>query len=208
MLGLAAIEEGSPVKRMAWCWVVLTFSFAVAALNPPALAAQDFSNAVVFYEAGFPSADSATLSREQLSAALSEAHFASADELKTALDAPTTKLLVLPFGSAFPEADWSAIYSFLQRGGNLLVCGGKPFSRAAYHDGSKWKLRDYSVRFARQLLIDQYQDAPGSEGLEFQVNSDTTFQANGFSWKRAFSPVIRLSAVDLYNRGGSAGSLD
>src|SRR6476619_524369 len=29
-----------------------------------------------------------------------------------------------------------------------------------------------------------------------------------FSWKRAFSPVIRLSAVDLYHRGGAAGSLD
>ncbi len=29
-----------------------------------------------------------------------------------------------------------------------------------------------------------------------------------FKWKRAFSPVIRLSAVDLYHRGGAAGSID
>ena len=29
-----------------------------------------------------------------------------------------------------------------------------------------------------------------------------------FDWKRAYSPVIRLSAVDLYHRGGAAGSLD
>jgi len=29
-----------------------------------------------------------------------------------------------------------------------------------------------------------------------------------FGWKQAFSPVIRLSAVDLYNRGGAAGSID
>jgi hypothetical protein len=29
-----------------------------------------------------------------------------------------------------------------------------------------------------------------------------------FGWKRGFSPVIRLSAVDLYHRGGAAGSID
>ena len=29
-----------------------------------------------------------------------------------------------------------------------------------------------------------------------------------FAWGRAFSPVIRLSAVDLYHRGGTAGSID
>ena len=33
-------------------------------------------------------------------------------------------------------------------------------------------------------------------------------QLPAFGWKRAFSPVIRLSAVDLYKRGGSAGAID
>jgi hypothetical protein len=172
------------------------------------LEAQDFPGAVVFFEPEFPSADSANASQEQLSSMLPGARFASAEALVAELDSATTRLLVMPFGSAFPEQDWPAIYSFLQRGGNLLVLGGKPFTRAAYRDRSAWKLREYSVRFARQLLIDQYQDTPGSDGLEFQTNPEVTFHPSHFTWKRAFSPVIRLSAVDLYPRGGSAGSLD
>ena len=179
-----------------------------SAFVAPPVWAQDFSKTVIFYDAGFPSADTAAASREQLSAALPNAGLASADELAAALDATVARLLILPYGSAFPEQDWPAIFSFLQRGGNLLVLGGRPFTRAAYRDGPAWKLREYSVRFARQLLIDQYQDTPGSDGLEFQTNAETTFQPSRFTWKQAFSPVIRLSAVDLYNRGGSAGSID
>src|SRR4029077_14107785 len=42
----------------------------------------------------------------------------------------------------------------------------------------------------------------------FQNNPELTLKVAAFPWKRAFSPVIRLSAVDLYHRGGAAGSLD
>src|SRR5271165_2878746 len=191
------------------CWAALfALLLAMCAAGSVSAAAQDFSGAVIFYEAGFPSADSAAPSHEQLSAALPGAHFVSTDELTAALDSPTARLLILPYGSAFPEQGWSAIFAFLQRGGNLLVLGGRPLTRAAYRDGGSWKLREYSVRFARQLLIDQYQDTPGSDGLEFETNPEVTFQPSRFTWNRAFSPVIRLSAVDLYNRGGSAGSID
>src|SRR5207247_10749046 len=100
------------------------------------------------------------------------------------------------------------IYIFLQRGGNLLVLGGRPFTRAAYRDGSVWKLRDYSVRYTRPLGIDQYQDTPGSDGLKFESNPDIPLNLRQFAWKHGFSPIIHLSAVDLYNRGGSAGSID
>ena len=124
------------------------------------------------------------------------------------LAAPSTRLLVLAYGSAFPEQAWPAIKHFLDRGGNLLVLGGMPFTRAAYRDPSGWHLRDYSVRFIRPLMIDQYQETPGSDGLQFQPNPELTLQLPSFAWKRAFSPVIRLSAVDLYHRGGAAGSID
>src|SRR5207248_3315308 len=86
--------------------------------------------------------------------------------------------------------------------------GGRPFSRAAYRDGGTWKLRDYSVRYTRPLLIDQYQETPGSEGLKFESNPDIPLAIPQFAWKQGFSPIIHLSAVDLYNRGGSAGSID
>src|SRR5260370_14741337 len=133
---------------------------------------------------------------------------ASVELLPALLEASATRLLVLPYGSAFPEQLWPDIYRFLGRGGNLLVLGGRPFTRSAYRDAGGWKLRDSSVRFTRPLMIDQYQVTSGSEGLEFQTNPDVISQLPGFAWTRAFSLVIRLSEVDLYKRGGSTGSID
>jgi hypothetical protein len=165
------------------------------------------SDVIVFTEPGFPAADSSAPSPEQL-AALFPSMSVSAEQLGRTLLSPSAHLLVLPYGSAFPEESWPAIKNFLDRGGNLLVLGGMPFTRAAYRDAQGWHLRDYSVRFVRPLMIDQYQETPGSDGIRFQSNPELTFRMTAFSWKRAFSPVIRLSVVDLYHRGGSAGSLD
>ena len=188
-------------------FVVFLFCLTLfGSLNPSF--AQERSPVVVFYESGFLPADSAAPSQSQLEKILPGARFASLDHLKDQINDPATRLLVLPYGSAFPEDAWSSIYGFLQGGGNLLVLGGRPFTRAAYRDSAGWHLRDYAVRFTRPLMIDQYQTTPGSEGLEFQTNPEVDLQPQPFAWKRAFSPVIRLSAVDLYNRGGAAGSID
>jgi hypothetical protein len=188
--------------------LALAISCLSLLLFAPPLLAQESSPIVVLRETGLPAADAPAASNAQLDKILPGAHFASADQLGGLLADPGSRLLVLPYGSAFPEQNWSAIFAFLQRGGNLLVLGGRPFTRAAYHDSTGWHLRDYGVRFIRQLGIDQYQATPGSDGLEFQDNPDVIFSAPHFSWQRAFSPIIRLSYVDLYNRGGAAGSLD
>src|SRR5579864_5669421 len=164
------------------------------------------SGIVVFHEDGFPAADSAAASDAVLRNALSGAELTPAAELKQRLS--SAKLLVLPYGSAFPEESWGDIYGFLQRGGNLLVLGGRPFTRAAYRDGWTWKLRDYSVRYTRPLMIDQYQETPGSQDLKFESNPDIPLALPQFAWNKGFSPIIHLSAVDLYQRGGSAGSID
>src|SRR6202166_5183929 len=163
---------------------------------------------VVLFESGFIAADSAAPSEAQLQKMLPGARFASAEALNTELSEPCARFLVLPYGSASPENAWSSIYAFLQGGGNLLVLGGRPFTPAAYRDATGWHLRDYSVRFTRPLMIDQYQNTPGSDGLEFQTNPELHLQPKAFAWKQGFSPVIRLSAVDLSNRGGSAGYID
>jgi hypothetical protein len=120
------------------------------------LVAQTATDVVVFSEANFPSGDTATVSAQQLQAVFPNAKFSSAAELAKTLATPSTGLLVLPYGSAFPEECWEGIFSFLQRGGNLFVIGGRPFNRSAFHDSSGWHLRDYSVRFIRALMIDQY----------------------------------------------------
>ncbi len=188
--------------------LLLLLVAVLASFFTDALAADTFSSAVVLSEAGFPSADAAAPSASQLATLLPGARFASADQLAMALQDPATHLLVLPYGSAFPEQTWPEISAFLRGGGNLLVLGGRPFTRSAYRDAGGWKLRDYSVRFTRPLMIDQYQTTPGSEGTQFQSNPDIALKLTSFAWRRGFSPVIRLSAVDLYHRGGAAGSID
>jgi hypothetical protein len=185
----------------AFCVTVLLFSSAI-------LTAKNLPSVVVFSDAGFPVADSVAPSTQQLETLFRGAHLASAEQLRTLLKDAATRLLVLPYGSAFPEEAWPEIYQFLQQGGNLMVLGGRPFTRSAYRGTTGWQLRDYSVRFTRPLMIDQYQATPGSDGLQFQTNPEMVLQLPRVAWKRAFSPVIRLSAVDLYKRGGAAGSID
>jgi hypothetical protein len=182
--------------------IVLIAVFLLASIST--VSAQ--SGTVIFREPGFPSADSAPVPEALVQHALPNAQFASTTELKVRLN--SAKLLVLPYGSAFPEEAWPEIYGFLQHGGNLLVLGGRPFTRAAYRDGNTWKLRDYSVRYTRPLMIDQYQDTPGSDKLKFESNPDIPLALPQFAWKQGFSPIIHLSAASLYDRGGSAGSID
>jgi hypothetical protein len=166
------------------------------------------SGVVVFYETGFPAADSAAPSQSELTSLVAGARLVSADQLHDALSDASTHLLVLPYGSTYPEAAWPDIYAYLQRGGNLLVLGGRPFTRAAYHGNSGWHLREYSVRASLPLLIDQYQQTPGSEGYGFEDNPDVVEHLPRFSWQRAFSPVIHLTSSDIYDRDGSAARLD
>jgi hypothetical protein len=178
------------------------------ALSVGAVEGQDFSKVVIWSEANLPAADSAAPPKEYLARTLPKARLTPLDQLSAQLESPETQLLILPQGSVLPESGWSAIYNYLRRGGNLLVLGGRPFTRAAYHDANGWHLRDYSVRFARPLLIDQYQETPGSNGEMFVSNPDIATEIPRFAWGRGFSPVMRLSTSDLYRRGGSAGFLD
>jgi hypothetical protein len=187
---------------------VLLLSLSSNSLATDQVSGDRFSGAVVLNEPGFPAADTSSPSAAQLASLFPGARFATVGKIAALLTEPSTRLLVLPYGSAFPEESWPDIFAFVQRGGNLLVLGGRPFTRSAYHDADGWKLRAYSVRFARALMIDQYQTTPGSDGLQFQANPDVALHVPHFAWARAFSPVIRLSAVDLYHRGGAAGSID
>ena len=188
--------------------LIFVTGFFLLLVSMSQLSAQSFSGVVILREANFPAADSPAPTAPQLAALLPGAQLATSEQLPELLSSTSTHLLVLLYGSAFPEAAWADIEPYLQHGGNLLVIGGRPFTRSAYRDSGGWHLREYSVRFARALMIDQYQSTPGSENLEFQANPDLPVQLARFSWTSAYSPVIRLSAVDLYRRGGAAGSID
>src|SRR5437763_9889283 len=86
------------VQRQSMISKCLRTSVWIALLSVPAFAQ---SKTVVFHESGFPTADSAPATDSALHAALPDAQFASANQLKERL--PSAQLLVLPYGSAFPE---------------------------------------------------------------------------------------------------------
>src|SRR5258705_13217171 len=77
--------------------------------------AQVLNNTVVFSEAGFPAADSTSGAR--VTSLLPGAQTANAEQLPQAMRSADTHLLVLPYVSAFPEASWTHIEQYLQRGG-------------------------------------------------------------------------------------------
>ncbi|HEX5425179.1 MAG TPA: hypothetical protein VFW94_16650 [Candidatus Acidoferrales bacterium] len=195
------------MRKNAVLILLTVYAMLLLMIMAPGVRAQQ-TGTVVFYDNGFPAADTAAPSQNDLSSLIPGARFASADQLHDALADISTHLLVLPYGSAYPEAAWPDIYAYLQRGGNLLVLGGRPFTRAAYRDNSGWHLRAYSVRDILPLLIDQYQETPGSEGYRFQDNPDVVERLPRFSWRHAFSPIIHLTSSDVYSRDGSAGRLD
>lgn len=166
--------------------------FALACLGSFRIAG---GQTVLFAEPDFPTADTRPLSVEALRGQLEGVRLADAGQLPDALADGGTRLLVMPYGSAYPERDWPAILRYLDRGGNLIVLGGKPFTRAAYRMGAEWKLRPASVAASLELFIHDYQETPGSQGLEFEPNPDVTPLLPRFQWQRAFSPVIRLSVT-------------
>jgi hypothetical protein len=59
-----------------------------------------------------------------------------------------------------------------------------------------------------ELFIDGYQETPGSDGLEFTPNGDVFPQLAQFGWRRAFSPVVRLSVINYDATGGATGGED
>jgi hypothetical protein len=177
---------------------------ALLALTP----ACAFAKTVVFWQPGFPAADSPAPQEVNLRAGFPGAEFVNASQLGAGLAAEDTNLLVLPYGSAWPEAGWHAILHYLDRGGNLIVLGGKPFTRAAYLDANRWQLRSESMAQPLELFISGYQETQGSDGLTFAPNADVSPQLPRFAWQRAFSPVARLSAVSYDASGGSTGGED
>ncbi|HEY0795085.1 MAG TPA: hypothetical protein VGD64_04820, partial [Acidisarcina sp.] len=214
-LSLERHNESEGLSVRSFVSIVGLF-FVAAVVMVGQVPASGMKHVTVFFEKSFPAADSAEPTADALRSLFRNASLADVGGLQRQLASGETSLLVLPFGSAFPEAAWPQIFDYLEGGGNLLVIGGQPFTRAAYRVGSEWKLRSANVYFPMQLFIDDYQPTTGSSGgssfgagaLKFEPNPDTTPALPAFEWKRAFSPVIRLSVNELYRRAGSTGDTD
>jgi hypothetical protein len=173
------------------------------------LLAQMPSVVVVLEEPGFPAVDTAPVPTVLLHQALPDAVFSPAADLDHHLNNGATRLLAMPYGSAFPLAQWPAILHFLSRGGNLLTLGGRAFTRPALFENGTWQLQPETYAFARQLLINDFQETPGSSQLTSVINQD---EARGdylqLRWQRAYSMVIRLSQQETSSRVGASGTVD
>lgn len=175
---------------------------------PASLYAQT-SKVVVFQQSGFPTVDTGEIPALVLHLALPDAVFKSAGQLHAALSDPHTRLLVLPYGSAFPMADWDDIHTFLLRGGDLLTLGGRPFTRPVQLVGDKWIALQKNYGFSRQLLISDYQKTPGSSATVPTVNNEEPVSdVTELRWKRAYSMVIRLSQEASSSLIGASGTFD
>jgi Cellulase (glycosyl hydrolase family 5) len=190
------------MRRLLFAVLLCSLLFTADSIAQPSHHSKS-GTTLVFSEANFPGGDASGVA-----SAISGAKVVDAEHLSAALGSPSTDLLVMT-GSAFPEDSWSAIFSFLQRGGNLVALGGRPFSQAAYKENGKWMLRPERNVFIRSLMINDYTPTPGSKNLQFEANKDfAQLDIPKFDWNRAYSLTIKLSAQDLYPRQGSTGSLD
>ena len=81
---------------------------------------------IVLHQLGFPTIDSEELSEAVLTQAITAPTFVTTAELTAGDWISNARLLVLPYGSAFPAESWPAILRYLKHGGNLLLIGGQP----------------------------------------------------------------------------------
>ena len=103
--------------------IALAAIFAACILRTTAAEPQT----VVFHQEGFPAIESEEISTATLGSVLGgSTRFVNVDELRSGDWIDGAKLLVLPYGSAFPVEAWPTVQGYLGKGGNLLLLGGQP----------------------------------------------------------------------------------
>jgi hypothetical protein len=120
----------------------------------------DRARVALFSAPGFPTIDAPAIPGavlEEALAGLSVARASTPEALASVLTAADTRVLLLPYGSAFPLAAWPAIFDFLRHGGSLVVLGGAPFHQPvrqrSSQAGADWVLSPRQPTYARELLI-------------------------------------------------------
>ncbi len=130
---------------------------------------------VVFWQDGFPTAASQPLSRVVLTQTLDAPVFAGIEALRDPATLSDTDLLVLPYGSAFPTEDWSAIRGYLRAGGNLLILGGQPFRVPVATAGSKFVESPAQDTYSRELDLRHTYELPPQGATKFAWKSGYSF---------------------------------
>jgi len=124
---------------------------------------------VVFWQDGFPTVSSQSLSRDTLRNALDDRQvvFAGLAELKNEATWKDADLFVLPYGSAVPAEAWNNIKNYLRGGGNLLVLGGEAFRVPVTAANGKFIPGRPQDSYARELGFLHSYEVPVPSGSHF-----------------------------------------
>lgn len=128
---------------------------------------------IVFWQSGFPTVASQPISRESISAALSDLKpsFVDLAALETPGVLAHTELLVLPYGSAVPVEAWKAINTYLQSSGNLLILGGQAFRVPVTQVGGKFVEGRPQDTYSRLIDLRHTYEVPVPNNAKFQWKS-------------------------------------
>ncbi len=165
----------------------------------------------VFFEAGFPAVDVEPQDERALRESLAgtDATFLDAGQLAAALTVERFDTLVMPFGSAFPEAAWSAILEFLRRGGSWVQVGGTPFARPVARGENGWQPSPETTACYKVLGFTHVFEVSASGVASWTAVDGTGVPASlasGFSSSFVYEADIRLtSAKDFPDEDGSDG---
>jgi hypothetical protein len=187
-----------------------------AQTSPPHRRDAAAARVALFLAPGFPSVDARVVPSAVLEEALANLpvdRASTPDALAALLGEPDTRVLLLPYGSAFPLAAWPAIARFLRHGGSLVVLGGAPFHQPVRQHperGASWVLSPRQPTYARELLIGpaelwQRGDAPHATRVLPGTGLDERFPEAMRTWQL----TLRLATgKDTPDDDGTAGPRD
>jgi hypothetical protein len=172
-------------------------------------ASSSVAKIAVFFDPDFPTVDLEPLSRETLTEALSgfDVSFLNGVELGDAARLAEYRILVMPFGSAFPKSAWPSIHKFLTDGGSLVNLGGVPFAVPVVVENGRWRQESRQTAYHKTLSITEAFAVPSSRIAAYRpAESPWT---DGFHAKTIYELYLRLTATkDQPLEIGSAGTRD
>jgi len=118
-------------------------------------------------------------------------------------------LLVLPYGSAFPEEGWDGIFRYLEKGGNLLVLGGRPFEEPVLSVKGKWVPQGPKTAHHQSLGIEQLNLVPASRMVKLEASPlHPDLEGLQLSPLDSHSLMVRSTEIDEEDRCGAVGPMD
>jgi hypothetical protein len=166
----------------------------------------------LFVEPKFPTVGTAPVKIDDLRKALASLGpvMALGVEALKKINAQPFRLLVLPYGSAFPKDAWQAIYAYLENGGNLLVLGGRPFEQPVGKSPKGWTVDPPQTAYYQSLAIEQLNTVSAGTFNRIVINHEEPWLENcELPPVDSHSLMVRLTDIDEdKGRTGTVGPMN